>query len=157
MSDYGARPNRPLRRMTIRLVIIFALLVAGGVAFLLWSNVNSRARTLANASTSIAARALIGTPCKAGTAQGELGRGDAWKTNIFNDVEYGRRVGDVECAVTKDKSPSGFKSVCQFDAPAELRVVDKSGARYFEIGLGVPATLVMADSGLTCVIPSQGG
>lgn len=157
MSDYGVRRNRPARRMVLRLAAIFVVLVAAGVAFVVWSNNESRQRTLANSGSAIGAGATVGTPCGLGTPQGKLGRGDAWKTNVFNDVEYGRRAGDVDCGVEKDKGRSGFKSVCQFDAPAELRVVTKDGPLYFDVGLGEPATVVASDTGVACVKPGHGG
>jgi hypothetical protein len=72
----------------------------------------------------------------------------------FNDAQYGRRIGHVDCEISADKaSKSGFKGVCQFSSPAEIKVVPKNGPPvYFEAGLGVPATTIVSDAGVTCIL-----
>lgn len=149
MSDYGVRPNRAAKRMVVRLAILLAVLAAAGVAFLLWSNKDSRDRAIANSTASISEAA--GPPCDPGTPEGKLGRGDVWKSSQFNGLEFGRRVGNIDCGVAKDKSKSGLKTICQFTAPAELRVTTKDGPHYFDVGLGHPATVTVSDAGIACI------
>ena len=151
MTDYTVARGKDARRIRLIAAIVGLVLVVGGLAFLHWSNGNSRDRAIADASAATGADKVSGPPCDPGTPAGKLGRGDAWKTLTFNQVEYGRRVGNADCGVAKDKSKSGFKSVCRFNAPAELRIVAKDGPHYFDLGLGVPATVIVADSGVSCV------
>jgi hypothetical protein len=151
MNDYGMRPNRRAKRMAIYLAILVAVMAAAGVALLLYSNKDSRERAIAGSTAAMGGGPAAGPPCDPGTPQGKLGRGDAWKTITFNGVEYGRRVGNVDCGVTKDRSKSGFKAVCRFNAPAELRVMTKDGPHYFDVGLGRPATVIVSDNGVACV------
>jgi len=155
MSDFGSTKDRK-DRLKLRLaIIVFAILAIGGVAFLLWSNQSSRERIVAESTAVVEAQKVSGPPCEPGTREGKLGRGDEWLTLVFQQVEYSRRIGHADCAVAADKSKSGLKAVCQFSSPAELRVVTKDGPRYFDVGLGRPATVTVADSGVSCVKASS--
>ncbi len=152
MTDYGAAKAKGDRRKKILAIIGVAVVVVAGVAFLVWSNWESRTRKIATSDAVVAADSITGPPCEPGTAAGKLGRGDQWETLVFTEVEFGRRIGHADCAVAKDDSKSGFRSVCQFSSPAELRVVTQDGARhYFDVGLGQPATVIVSESGVQCV------
>jgi hypothetical protein len=152
MTDYGAVKKKGDRAKKRALIVALVALAAAGVAFLLWSNRDSRERAIATSSAEVNAHAIVGPPCEAGTAAGKLGRGDQWMTVPFNQIEFGRRIGHADCGVAQDDSKSGYKSVCQFSSPAEIKVVTKDGAaHYFDVGLGQKATVTVTDTAVTCV------
>lgn len=156
-GDFGA-PKRKADQRKLRLaLILLAVLVVGAVAVLLWTNMDSRRRAIEGAGAQVAPQALIGPPCALGTPQGKLGRGDDWKNSAFNGLVLGRRIGHMECALAPDKAaPEGYRRVCQFSSPAELKVVTKGGAvSYFDIGLGKPATVIVTGEQVACVLPAQ--
>ena len=154
MTDYGAeRGNGPRRQKwkTIIAIAAFVVITLGAVAI---TNVISKHNIIAASTADVQADNIVGLPCRPGTPHGELGRGDAWMMFQFNDAQYGRRIGHVDCAISADKaSQSGFKGVCQFSSPAEIKVVPKNAPPvYFETGLGVAATTIVSDAGVTCIM-----
>ena len=157
MSDFGVSSKPPNKGRARAFIIAAAVLAVAGVAFLLWSNQDSRRRAIEGATATIKAEAVQGAPCAPGTPEGKLGRGDQWLTATFTEVQFGRRIGHMDCAVAEDKAaPDGYRSVCQFSSPAELKVVTKAGtATYFDLGLGVPATVIVAGEKVSCVLPGK--
>ena len=154
MTDYGAeRGKGPKRRKwkTIIAIKLFVVITLGTVAI---TNMISKHNIIAASTADVQADKIVGPPCPAGTPQGNMGRGDQWMMFQFNDAQYGRRIGHVDCEISADKaSKSGFKGVCQFSSPAEIKVVPKSGSPvYFETGLGNPATTIVSDAGVRCVL-----
>ena len=154
MTDYGAeRGKGPKRRKwkTIIAIKLFVVITLGTVAI---TNMISKHNIIAASTAEVQADKIVGPPCPVGTPAGSLGRGDDWMMFEFNNAQYGRRVGHADCEVSADKkSKSGYKSVCQFTSPAELKVV-RAGmpTLYFETGIGNPVTTTVSDAGVSCVM-----
>jgi hypothetical protein len=155
MSDYGAPKKAKNKSRTIGVIAIAALIAAGSVGFLIFADRDSTNRAVEKASAASGAVGISGPACAAGTPQGKLGRGDEWMMHEFNDNQFGRRIGHVDCALAA-AGGGKFDAVCQFSSPAELKVVTKTGETYFDIGLGQPATVtVKADNTVSCVMASN--
>ncbi len=77
------------------------------------------------------------------------------KTFIFNEVTFDRRFGHVACNVVGDGGGTGFAPICQFTAPAVLRVTTKRGVSYFKPGVGNPVTVTLAGGTPRCVMAAN--
>lgn len=72
---------------------------------------------------------------------------------IYQDVAFAYQVGDVSCvALPEDYFSGKTYPICQFDAPAAIKVTVRGQTTIFEPGLGHGATVTIRHGQVSCAM-----
>ena len=136
---------------TFPLMMLAAL--AFGLTVVAVTSYQNRVRKIAESEAATTPSATVGLPCPALTkAEFDALEVKPKKTFIFNEVTFDRRFGHVECNVISHGGGTGFAPLCQFTAPALLKVTTKQGEFYFKTGVGKPVTVSTPGGIPKCVV-----
>ena len=145
--DYSIKP-RPtsLRRLGLGLLLALAV-VAAAVS---WNYLSHRKQDLAEGW--IGDRPAC--PELAASAYAAKGYPRGERSSAYEETEYARQFGHMECKDVVSKGGLGFLNhpVCQFSGPAALRVKAPAGEVFFEPGIGQIATVSIEHGRAACAI-----
>jgi hypothetical protein len=117
----------------------------------------NRVQKIAESAAAANAAAIVGPPCPVLTkAEFDALDMKPKKLFIFNEVNFARRFGHVECNVVSDGGGTGFAPICQFSSPSLLSVTTKDGAvTYFKPGTGKPVTVTTPGGKPKCMMAAN--
>ncbi len=124
-----------------------------GMTVVAVTSYQNRAQKIAASEAATTPSATVGLPCPVLTkAEFDALAVKPGKTFIFNEVTFDRRFGHVECNVISHGGGTGFAPLCEFTAPAVLKVATKQGEFYFKTGVGKPVTVSTPGGIPKCVV-----
>ena len=148
MTDFGAGARkRKGSRLPAIVAGVLGLAVVGAVLFAGWSRQHGQDIATARAW------AITGPPCPTASAQAFAASAVKPRQAFeFNEVTFAHGYGHASCQQVRDDGGrgSGTHPVCQFTAPAALKVTTRKGSFYFVPPTG-PATVAVQDGVPTCV------
>ncbi|UTP39646.1 hypothetical protein M9M90_00250 [Phenylobacterium sp. LH3H17] len=139
---------------TFPLMMIGALVV--GMTAVAVTSYQNRIHKIAESEAATTPSALTGLPCPVLTkAEFDALAVKPSKTFIFNEVTFVRRFGHVTCNVISHGGGTGFAPLCEFTAPAVLKVTTRQGEFYFKTGVGKPVSVSTPGGIPKCVVAAR--